>query len=105
MLGASVFSVGDRFRVRLYTRDLDHYRRFLPGGDLARELADAVSLYVGREYDWDLELAIPAGKIAAARLGQGAELGWTGWMAPNWSDVRETLRKDARFHLISRSPR
>ena len=102
VLGANVFSVGDRFRVRLFARDLDQYQRFLPGGPQAKELADAVSLYIGREYDWDLELAIPAGKIEPARLGKGAKLGWTSWMSPNWSNTSETIRKDAHFHLLSR---
>ncbi len=103
MLGASMFSVGDRFRVRLYARDLAHYEGFLPGADFASQLADAVSLYLGREFDWDLELAIPSGAIQPARLGQGAKLGWTSWMAPNWSNVSEVYRKDARFHLLSRA--
>lgn len=102
MLGASVFSVNDRFRIRVFARDLAHYEEFLPGAPLAQRIADAVFLYLGDEYDWDLELAIPAGKIRPARLGQGAKLGWTGWMAPNWSNTDETLRKDARFHVASR---
>jgi type VI secretion system protein ImpH len=103
MVGANVFSVGDRFRVRLYARDLEQYQRFLPGSDFARELADAVSLYIGREYDWDLELAIPSGKVVSARLGKGAKLGWTTWMSPNWADSVGTYRRDARFHLMSRA--
>jgi type VI secretion system protein ImpH len=69
---------------------------------LARQVADAVFLYVGREFDWDIELAIPAGKIAAVRLGAGAQIGWTSWMAPNWSNTDETIRRDAHFHLASR---
>lgn len=100
--GANIFSASDRFRVRVFARDLDHYRRLTPDGDLARRVADAVFLYVGREFDWDVELAIPAGKIAPVRLGAGARLGWTSWMAPNWSNTDETIRKDARFHLASR---
>lgn len=102
MLGASMFSVEDRFRIRAYARDLDHYEEFLPGSPLAETIADAIFLYVGEEYDWDLELAIPAGKVKAARLGGGAKLGWTSWMSPNWSNADETLRRDARFHVASR---
>ena len=58
--------------------------------------------YVGDEYDWDLELAIPAGEVKPVRMGLGARLGWTGWTAPNWSDTDRTWRADARFHLHSR---
>jgi type VI secretion system protein ImpH len=102
VLGASVFSVSDKFRVRVFTRNIAHYERFLPGAPLAQEIADAVFLYVGDEYDWDMELAIPAGEVTSVRLGGGAKLGWTTWMAPNWSKTDETLRKDARFHVVSR---
>jgi type VI secretion system protein ImpH len=52
-----------------------------------------------------MELAIPAGEITPVRLGDGAKLGWTSWMAPNWSKTDETMRKDARFHVVSRLAR
>ncbi len=35
-------------------------------------------------------------------MGLGARLGWTGWMAPNWSKADQHWRADARFHLVSR---
>ncbi len=102
MLGASMFSVSDKFRVRVFVRDFAQYQRFLPGSDYSQQIGDAVFLYVGEEYDWDMELAIPAGEITPVRLGQGAKLGWTTWMAPNWSKTDETIRRDARFHVVSR---
>jgi type VI secretion system protein ImpH len=101
MLGSSAFSISDKFRIRVYVRDFAHYEQFLPGAPLAEQIADAVFAYVGDEFDWDLELAIPAGEVRAARLGGGAKLGWTGWTAPNWSNA-DPWRKDARFHLVSR---
>ena len=100
--GASMYSVSDKFRVRVYVRNIEHFRQFLPGSPLAREIADAVFLNVGEEYDWDMELAIPAGEITPVRLGKSVQLGWTSWMAPNWSKTDETIRKDARFHVVSR---
>ena len=102
LIGSRVFSVSDKFRLRVFTRDLAHYREFLPGAARAREIADAVYLYLGFEFDWDLELAIPAGKIAAARLDGGARLGWTSWMAPNWAEDDRAWRTDARFDVAGR---
>lgn len=102
MLGSSAFTVSDKFRIRVYARDYAHYEQFLPGADLADQIADAVFSYVGDEFDWDLELALPFGEARAVRLGGGARLGWTGWMAPNWAKTDERWRRDARFHLISR---
>ncbi len=49
-----------------------------------------------------MELAIPAGEITPVRLGEAVQLGWTSWMSPNWSNTDETIRTDARFHVVSR---
>jgi type VI secretion system protein ImpH len=100
--GASMYGVSDKFRVRVHVRDIAHFRRFLPGQTLAQEIADAIFLYVGEEYDWDMELAIPAGEITPVRLGESVQLGWTSWTAPNWAKTDETIRTDARFHVVSR---
>ena len=103
MLGASMFSVSDKFRVRVFVRDFAHYEQFLPG---RRSRAD------------DRRRGLPLCR-RRIRLGHGAghsrrrdhgrcvsgtarELGWTSWMAPNWSKTDETIRKDARFHVVSR---
>ena len=102
LAGASMYTVSDKFRIRVFVRDIGHFRQFLPGSRLAREIADAVFLYLGLEYDWDMELAIPAGEITPVRLGKDVQLGWTSWMSPNWSKTDETIRKDARFHVVSR---
>jgi type VI secretion system protein ImpH len=102
ILGSSVFSVNDKFRIRIFVKDIAQYERFLPGSDLAHQVGDAVFLYLGEEFDWDMELAIPAGEITPVRLGQSAKLGWTSWMAPNWSTTDQTMRTDARFHVVSR---
>jgi type VI secretion system protein ImpH len=97
-----MYGVSDKFRVRVYVRDIEHFKRFLPGSPLALEIADVIFLYVGDEYDWDMELAIPAGKITPVRLGENVQLGWTSWMAPNWLKTDETIRRDARFHVVNR---
>jgi type VI secretion system protein ImpH len=103
LLGASVFSVEDKIRIRLYVRDFANYEQFLPSDDgaLARPLADAVFFYIGDELDWDVELAIPAGEVKPVKLGLAGRLGWTTWVAPNWTSTDE-YRCDARFHLTER---
>jgi type VI secretion system protein ImpH len=101
LLGAGVFSVQDKIRLRIFVPTLDSYREFLPTGNLSRLLAEMYFFYAGAEIDWDVELAIPAGECAPVRLGQSGQLGWTTWMAPNWSD-KTTIRTDARFDLASR---
>ena len=102
LLGASVFSVQDKIRVRIFTKDLAQYERFLPSGDRCDPLADIVFFYLGDQLEYEVELAIPAGKVQPTRLGAAGRLGWTSWMAPNWSDADQTIRCDARFHPADR---
>ena len=69
LLGRSVFSVQDKIRIRIFTKNLAQYIRFLPTGDLCEPLADLVFFYNGEQLDWDAELAIPAGAAEPIRLG------------------------------------
>ena len=101
LLGRTVFSVQDKIRVRIFTRNLAQYIRFLPTGDLCEPLADLVFFYNGEQLDWDTELAIPAGAAEPIRIGRFGQLGWTTWMAPNWTST-EAYRRDARFHPAER---
>jgi type VI secretion system protein ImpH len=103
-LGASIFSVQDKIRVRIYTKDMVQYERFLPTGDLCGPLADAVFFYIGDQLEWEAELAIPVGAVVPAQLGKFGQLGWTSWMSPNWSS-KEEYRRDARFHPAERAHR
>jgi len=106
-VGASIFSVQDKIRIRIFTKDIDQYQRFLPTGDLCEPLADAVFFYIGDQLDWETELAIPAGKVVASRLGSFGRVGYTSWMSPNWA-AKEEYRCDARFHpaeAVRRKPR
>lgn len=104
MLGAGVYSVQDKIRIRIYTRTLAQYVRFLPGGDLCEPLADFVYFYNGAQLDWDTELAIPSAAVEPLRLGHFGQLGWTTWMAPDWTTTEE-YRRDARFHPAERMER
>jgi type VI secretion system protein ImpH len=101
LLGRSVFSVQDKIRIRIYSKDLAQYVRFLPTGDLCEPLADLVFFYSGEQLDYDVELAIPAGSAEPIRIGRFGQLGWTSWMSPNWTS-NELYRRDARFHPAER---
>jgi len=101
LLGRTVFSVQDKIRIRIFTRNLAQYIRFLPTGDLCEPLADLVFFYNGDQLDWDAEMAIPSGSVEPIRLGRFGQLGWTSWMAPNWT-LSDAYRCDARFHPAER---
>jgi type VI secretion system protein ImpH len=103
LVGAASFSVQDKIRVRLIVKDMVCYRRFLPTGADCRVLVDLLFFYIGDEIDWDVELALPARYVTPVRLGESGELGWTGWMSPNYPPNQH--RCDARFNPAERARR
>jgi len=98
LVGAAVFSVQDKIRIRIYTGSLKEYMRFLPTGDRCEPLADAVFFYIGDQLDWEVELALPSREVEPVKLGSLGQLGWTTWMAPEWVGLERPYRCDARFH-------
>ena len=104
LVGSSVFSVEDKFRVHIVARDLKDYERFLPSGDRCEPVADLVFFYIGHELDWDLELALPAAEVEPVCLGSFGRLGYTTWMQKADKSA-DGLRRDARFHPAERVAR
>lgn len=110
LVGGSVFSIQDRFRIVILVNDIEQYRAFLPEGSGADQpagrhcgpLVDLVFFYLGNTFEWDVELAIPAAKAPPTRLGQSGMLGWTTWM-PFTTQAGPALRRDARFRPAERA--
>ena len=110
LLGKSVFSIQDKFRIVLLVGDMEQYAAFLPAGAHASQpagrfcapLVDLVFFYVGDDFDWEVELAIPAEKAPPTRLGRSGQLGWTSWM-PTVPGRGPALRRDAHFRPAERA--
>jgi type VI secretion system protein ImpH len=98
VVGAAVYSVQDKFCIRIYTSSLKEYMRFLPTGDRCEPLVDAVFFYIGEQLDWEVELALPSRDVEPVKVGSFGQLGWTSWMTPEWVGLERPYRCDARFH-------
>ncbi|MGA0598557.1 type VI secretion system baseplate subunit TssG [Enterovirga sp. CN4-39] len=105
LVGASVFSVEDKIRLLITTKNMSEYERFLPSGDRCEPVADLVFFYLGHELDWDLELALPAREVRPVSLGRFGRLGYTTWIQKNEDAPTEGYRRDARFHPAERIAR
>jgi type VI secretion system protein ImpH len=102
LVGSSVFSVQDKIRVRVFSRNLGEYMQFLPTGARSEPLVDLVFFYIGEQLDWDIELALPSAEVNPIRLSQFGQLGWTTWIASDTPTTTQEYRCDARFNPAER---
>lgn len=102
ILGSSVFSLQDKFRIRIRARSLEEYESFLPNGMHCDRLADSVSFYLGNVLAFEVALGLPETETRPLRLGQFGRLGWTSWLKARDRTAVAVLRWDCRFHPVER---
>jgi type VI secretion system protein ImpH len=83
LVGARVWSVEHRFRVRVGPLDYRTFRRLTPEGDLLRPMCQLIRTYVGPDFDFDVQVVLHADEAPACRIAAGGEkaarLGWDAW--------------------------
>lgn len=82
LLGASVWTRQNKFRLVFGPLTLDEYLRLLPGGDSFRRLIPIVRNYAGDTMLWDANLLLRAEEVPRIELGRQGRLGWTTWLHP-----------------------
>ncbi len=80
LLGASVWSRQNKFRIVIGPLSLAEYLRLLPGGQSFRRLIPIVRNYAGDTMLWDVNLVLRAEEIPRTVLGKQGRLGWTSWL-------------------------
>ena len=80
-LGGRVWDHQSKFRVRIGPVRLADYLRLLPGGEALARVKAVVRNYVGDQLDWDLSPVLAQTEVPRLRLGAGARLGLTTWLA------------------------
>ncbi|SFJ83481.1 type VI secretion system baseplate subunit TssG [Jannaschia pohangensis] len=98
-LGNRIRTVGDKITIHIEAKSLDKYTRFLPGGDDHGQLADLVHWYLGRRFEVDIALWLPAGQVAPAKLGGGATLGWMAALPTDTPRAADQLLRAATYRL------
>lgn len=91
--GGRVWDVQGKLRLRLGPLSYSQFCRLLPGGDDCRALEQMTRLYIGPEYDFDVQPILSKDDIPRLKLDsetpQPARLGWNTWL------VSETPETDA----------
>jgi len=103
MIGASVYSVQNKFRIHIFTTSLEQFENFLPSGDFCERLADIVFFYLGEIFDYDVQLGLPEKETRPLSIGKFGRLGWTSWIKSPTAEPKDGMRGDARFHPAERA--
>ncbi|MFO0947121.1 MAG: type VI secretion system baseplate subunit TssG [Planctomycetota bacterium] len=90
VVGERVWSVENRIRVRLGPLDLPTFHEYLPDPAPVRErksffaICQFIRLYIGPEFDFDVQLVLNGEQIPPCQLSEGdpigSRLGWNTWL-------------------------
>jgi len=97
ILGAKVWDVQNRFRLRIGPMPFKRYCDFLPTAESFAKLVDWVAFYTSFQFRWDLQVSLEAEEVPQTQLGGGSLLGWTSWL------TTETPTRDAGDLIIDQS--
>ncbi len=82
--GQRVWSVENRFRVRLGPLSYREFQRYLPSGDALAPICQLTRTYAGPEFDFDIQPVLRADQTPFCRLDSrspaGPFLGWNSWL-------------------------
>ena len=117
IVGARVYSVSDKIRIRIFTKSLEEYRKFLPPtrtkpNPWTERLFDLIDFYLGLEIEYEIELALPKKCASAIHMDRdnSASLGHIGWLRPAAGQDRDAeveeeeggMLTDTRFRPVRR---
>jgi type VI secretion system protein ImpH len=83
IIGARVWNLPTKFRIRIGPLPYARFQKFLPGTDGHCRLSDLVRIYVGPELSFDIQVVlrredVPCGNLQGHRA-QAFRLGWNSW--------------------------
>ncbi|NQT37032.1 MAG: type VI secretion system baseplate subunit TssG [Planctomycetes bacterium] len=84
IVGRRVWDTESKFRLQVGPLDYHQFCRFSPSGDVLAPLCQMVRLYVGPQFDFDVQPVLAAAEVPWCQLGgegtDGARLGWNTWI-------------------------
>lgn len=80
IIGEQVLDAQHKVRITMGPMSLARYQSLLPGCAGAARIAAWLRTYLGLELLIDLRLVLQKNDVFSARLGCGAQLGWTSWL-------------------------
>ena len=84
VIGERIWDIRSKFRLRIGPLNYTQFERLMPEGDLLAVVCELTRMYVGPEFDFDVQPILYHEEIPACRLDQSdsfdARLGWNTWL-------------------------
>lgn len=93
IVGQRVWDVRSKFRIRVGPVGYSDFADFMPSGDRLLPLCQMTRLYVGPEYEFDVQVVLRRDEARGCILGEQSYLGWNTWTRsrPPKSDAAEAV--------------
>jgi type VI secretion system protein ImpH len=79
--GERVWDIQSRFRLQIGPLTYVQFRSFMPNGDALRPLCQLTRIFVGPEFDFDVQLVLRAEEVPGSQIGGTPScLGWNTWI-------------------------
>ncbi len=80
ILGDRIWDISGKFRVIIGPLTQQQFSSFLPGSINLVKLAQITQLYVGGQFDFDVQLELIASEVPPIQLGGDSQLGFNTWL-------------------------
>lgn len=91
IIGKRIYDAQSKFRIKIGPLSLNEFESFFKGGTNSKRLTEWVTLYVGQEYEWDVQLILAKPSIPKFNLKSQRRLGLTTWMGCVNQDVEDVI--------------
>jgi len=82
VVGARVWGIEHKFRVRLEVARHTQFQQFMPDGAAFKALGQVVRFFAGPSFDFDLQIVLKKDEVPRCQLKTpaGVRLGWNAWL-------------------------
>ena len=91
LLGDKLYDVASRFRIILGPLSLCGYRSFFKQQKNAKRLVEWIQIFVGIEYEWDVQPILAHAEIPPFQLNGQNQLGLTSWLGEVGHDANDLV--------------
>lgn len=91
ILGKRIYDNQTKFRIKIGPLELNEFESFFKSKENSKRLMEWVELYVGQEYEWDVQLILAKHSVPKFDLKGQRRLGLTTWLGRVNQDMEDVI--------------